>query len=338
MFNINVPSSLSDDEVGVQLDRQDTPLYNYHNITRLAAIYNYLYLRVNEHRTVDDIYEHFVTIGDPSDILRNFCKDFKDIYYLYLHYRFQIKVTTTFLETDEIKISPDMPIYTWFSHYTLFTIYSPRHLGSLLQKCAAFVYIYGIDNLIINREYQDSSRKSFEQVEQERMLSEKTRLISEQLGIATQHADESHTDFCNIYTLPQQQQQQQERQRFSFVSASIGNFLNKNYNAIETIKNIASVDDYGPDRRFILNGIYPIQTNIGKVYQRQYTKHWAYLNIVYYILELAVTPIIEDITREKRADLATIQIKFKKKDLPRAGRFTHGNIGEVKTPNVHCTF
>lgn len=335
MFNhINVPSSpssLDDDSVSsVQLDRQDTALYNYHNITRLAAIYNYLYLDVVENRTADEIYDHFVTIGDPSEILRNFCAHFKDIYYIYLHYRFKVGVNTAFLETDEIKVSPDLPIYTWFSHYTLFTIYSPRHMGSLLQKCAAFVYIYGIDNLIINKEYRDNSKKSFKEQEKERLLTEKTRLISEQLGVsAAQNIDESHTNFCNIYTLPEQQRRR-EKQQYSFVSSSVGEFLNKNYRAMEAIRTLESVDDFGPDRRFILGGIYPIQTNLNKSYQPQYTKHWAYLNIVYYILESAIRPLIEDITKEKRSDPSQIQIKFQKKDLPGTKGFTHGNIGEVK--------
>lgn len=333
MLNINVTSSIFGESVAIQLDRQNTSLYNYHNITRLAAIYNYMYQRINEHRSVDDIYDRFISM-DPSDILRNFCKDFKDIFYLYTCYRFQIRATTTFLETEDMRVSPDLPIYTWFSHYTVFTIYSKKYIASLLQKCAAFIYIYGIDNLIINKEYSDSSRKSFEQIEQERKLAEKTRLISEQLGATQNTNDESHTDFCNVYTLPQQQQQQQDRNKNSYVSASFSKYLNNNYNTIQAIQNISSVDGFTGDRRFVLGNIYPIQTNLPKVYQRQYTKHWAYLNIVYYILEAAIRPIIEAITREKRSEQANIQIKFGKKDLPGAALFTHNNIGELNN-NVY---
>lgn len=338
MFNINVSTkSIDDDSVGIELNRQDTRLYNYHNITRLAAIFNNLYLHINSHRTVDEIYDSFLNIADPNVILHNFCKDFKDIYYLYLHFRFQTPVTTAFQETDNMNISPDFPIYTWFSHFTLFTIYSSRHINALLQKCSAFVYIYGIDNLIINREYHDSSKKSFEQIQQERMLSEKTRLISEQLGNYNSTAiNDSDTDFCNIY---KSRRQQRNQVNGPLLDPELERIINRNKNTFQMINRISlPVNMYGPNRSFVLDNIYAIQKNLDKTHKTECSKHWAYLNIVYYILESAIRPIIEDITREKRNDVCNIHIKFKKRDLVSVGQFNHGNIGEIKTTstNVYC--
>lgn len=322
MVQINIPDR--GDELAVSLNRQDVYLYEYHNLTRLAAIFSHVILRTSEHSSVDDIFKRFTQIRDPQTILTVFIKDFRKIYYLYIQARFDRLKNLCFHKTVlENKLMH--PIYSWFTNGVLFTSYSEEHLNSLINKTSAFIYLYGINNIVMNAPLSSrgTSKRLLEQQEEERILSEKTRIIAKSFKAIDDN--DINATLKDVYT--------GAPRRCSLNVAFGATRYSADYRLQLVTSNITSADEVFNREKYVLDTIHPIQKNIREVYSVEYSKHFAHLSIVYYILETAIRPLIEELTKST-VDETVLTIDFtsgiRDKSRSAAGLgsfFTHGTIG-----------
>lgn len=310
------------DELGVSLNRQDVYLYEYHNLTRLAAIFSHILLQTSDHNSVDDIFKRFTQIKDPQTILTVFIKDFRKIYYLYIQARFDRLKNLCFQKTV-IENKLMHPIYSWFTNGVLFTSYSEEHLKSLINKSSAFIYLYGINNIVINAPLSSrgASKRLLEQQEDERILAEKTRIIAKSF----KSIDDSdiNATLKDVYTGA-------PRRCNSNVAFGATRY-SADYRLQLVTSNVISADHVLNREKYVLDTIHPIQKNIREVYSDEYGKHLVHLSIVYYILETAIRPLIEELTKST-VDETVLTIDFTSgvRDKNRAGLgsfFTHGTIG-----------
>lgn len=163
------------------LDRQNVDVYNYHNLTRLAAILNYMILRCCAHKDVDDVFNRFVdSITNPLAIIDCFLDKFEDFFYLYVRARFPNVQHLCFSSLHK-PIVDNSPIHFWVEGGVGFVAYVKPYLKDLLQRTSALCMLHTAINADNNSTTKDRFMHSAEYSAATNMLSANERALQAQM-------------------------------------------------------------------------------------------------------------------------------------------------------------
>lgn len=288
MFKLNIP--LKKKEIIFELDKQDPKLYDYYNLSRLAALFNYLNNGIKIHTCVDDIFEKFISLTTPVSIVKTFVMSFEKIFHLYINARFP-QITHLCFNRTKVPIYENMPIYCFLQMGILIVSYSPDYLTQLINKTLTLNYLFGNDDTIKDAEsFQHGSQSnSVSRIKENEQNFERTiDLISLKINKECSELKSK----CIGYGQHQND-----------------NFDDSNFmSSLDCIQNFVDIFQ-NQDNDYILNNVYSIQKNISKIFTEHNRLHLINLSVINYILESSVQTILEEVTHTK-IEKPVIRIKF----------------------------
>lgn len=289
MFKLNIP--LKKKEIIFELDKQDPKLYYYYNLSRLAALFNFSINGVKIHTCVDDIFEKFISLTTPVSIVKTFVMSFEKFFHLYINARFP-QITHLCFNRTTVPIYDNMPIYCFLQMGILIVSYSPDYLTQLINKTLTMNYLFGNDDTI----------KEVESLPHGSLSNSVTRIKENEQNF------ERTIDLISLKI---------NKERSELKSKYIGyggqcqnnNFYNSNFiSSLDCIQNFVEIFQ-NQDNEYILNNVYSIQKNIGKIFTENNRLHLINLSVINYILESSVQAVLEEVTQTK-IEKPVIRIKF----------------------------
>lgn len=277
-------------EIEYKLDKQPVNLYNYHNLSRLAALFNYIITDTRTHTSVDDVFERFISATTPISVMKTFVDSFEDFFYLYINARFT-HITHVCYNSTKNPIHDNLPIYCFMHSGILIVSYSADYLTHLVNKTSTFNFLFGKANVFIRSTAEERNVSGNEGIhENERILNKTIDQISLKLRANNNEKREKSCHFTldRVNDIP-----------------TIGY---KDYSTLDFIQSFEDVYKNG-DNNYILGNVYPIQTNIGKIFTEKNRLHLTNLSIINCILETAIATVLEELTKEQ-IDKPKIKIKF----------------------------
>lgn len=308
MYKINILQEKK--EILFELDRQNRKVYDYCNLSRLAALFNFIINDIKIHTCIDEVFEKFISLPNPVIILQTFIKSFENFFYLYVNARFP-HITQICFHSTKKPIHDNIPIYCFLQMGILIVSYSIDYLTLLINKTLTLNYLFGKDDTIKEVELsQYNNSYNFDNAinENERNFKKTIDLISLKIN---KNCLESKS-VCLRYN-------QNQNQNLYY---SIHDNDSPSLDCIQNFEEIFQTQQ----NKYILNNIYSIQKNINEIFCEKNRLHLTYLAIVNHILDTSIQTVLEEVTRTK-IEKPVIKIRFDRKNSDsKDHQFIHTNI------------
>lgn len=302
IINCNVPTESGPSIIHV--DRQDRNVYDYHNVTRLAAIFNNIMSKVDIHTSVDEIFSKFM-LHQPNQLIKNFITNFEEYFEKYICCRYS-SITNVVFHDISSPLMPNTPIHCWYYNSVLFVTYTTSYLDDLLQTVSSLLFAYGEENILDdtnmncnNMSYTAQMNKTIDMINA-RVVPPAKNLKKENLSYY-QFNEIKKAGVCVTDV----------RQIFDAVKANEAN---------------GTVTRNTP---YILTNVLGIQKNIKDVYCRANFSSLLYLYSVYYVLDAVTrsitTKIILGEDSKKEQPRTNIRVNFKSIPTSKFG-FMHNDV------------
>lgn len=339
LVNCNLP--IQKCEFAINLDRQDRDVYDYHNVTRVAAILNHVMYSINEHVDVEHIFRLFLK-GNSSDVIKCFVIKFQEVFEKYIRLLFSTIGNIVFHRAP-ITLTPNSPIFCWYANSILFVTFNEKYLSDLLNNISSMLFGYGEDNIIQTLEENYGSLSTSNKFNFS--MNQSIEMVSARIS---NNRTNCSTLVDNFYRI--EDEDVSGGRVGSCGGGGGGSSINNTYDGLPPVNllfngrfdsdeynntsvgNRNSLDDDAAGRQnfsiernnidFILNKVFKIQKNIGDVYSRKNMSKLIILHSIYYILENVTKSITTKIflgaDEIKEIDKTTIKVNFKRKVQPKS--------------------
>lgn len=284
---------------GVHINYEKKSIYDYNNLTRLAAIFYYMISNVARYESPDDVYFRFVNIGQDLFVL--FQEHFRFIFFMYFKSRFIADIKINFIDIkDSIQTSP---IICSIRVGQLFVFYSSKLLNEMLNKTMTCFCLY--NNAISFNEEEECDDKLNELAS--RLLLERKKQFECGTAINThsKHVDVNSLE-CLFEPTPHSKP----------ITFDFNSYLSH---------------DQGITYQ-------KTQENLIDIYSGKYSSHLFFLHTVYYIFETAINKLLfESVCRKKlegvnKPEIPTVTIRFSSQIKAR-DQYSWGNLGKIINKN-----
>lgn len=294
---IHVPnSSVSYEYI---LNRQNNNEYLLNNITRCAVIFNYLNNKTDNNILVENIYDEFCGVEDPSIIPIVFLNNFELFMNIYLLERFG-KMYNIFISEGEIK-NITYPIHAFCVDNTIVVLYSLEDLKTMIQNISLYQYMYfnekyflmprkGCENNGRNLEsllYDQTKPTQNDEDKLRETLTEiqKNGKLNSELNMEYSN---QFSSYCFKLNSNNNNINNQPINNFADCMKNTNEYQIKNTNQLKDTnkKNTLINDDNMP------NDFFQLQANFSTIWSPQNHVPLTYLIMITQILEIAIRPIL----------------------------------------------
>lgn len=302
MFKLNIP--LKRKEINFELDKQDPKLYDYYNLTRLAALFNFLNNGIKMHTCVDDIFEKFISLTTPTSIVNTFVMSFEKFFHLYINARFP-QITHLCFNRTKVPIYENMPICCFLHMGILIVSYSQDYLTQLINKTLTLNYLFGNDDSM--KEADESfSRYGHSSLMMSNSTDTRIKENDHNFRRTIDLISLKINKECSVFKSKCLGYDQQHRQNNNYYNnLDVSNCIS----SLDCIQNFVDIFQNQDNNEYILNNVYSIQKNISKIFAESNRLHLINLSVINYILDSSVQAILEEITQTK-IEKPVVRIKF----------------------------
>lgn len=318
---VNCSIPLETSSFNINIDKQDRNVYDYHNVTRLAAIFNNVHLKITEHKTVDEIFKIFTDRIRASEVIEVFLNNFEEIFLKYIRCKYTTIDNIVFNDID-VPLYSHLPIHCWYSNTILFVTYTSKYLNTLMKNVSSLLFAYGEDSILdaCKIDGNDNCLKLIDSNKVANINHEMNKTIE---MISSRIASEN---FGNCSMLDNNFYLMEEKTTLESLvtnNLQIMNSLNK------------TDDELCPNNsKYILKNVFKIQQNISKIYTKQNFSCLTFLHAVYYVLDSVTQSITTKIVLgddKKEAKKTNIHVNFKT-GTSTSDYFIHDKV-TIKNPN-----
>lgn len=146
---MNWSANVIDDKMHLPflLDRQTNGFYVITNLTRCAAIFNYIYHGVAKSPSVDNIFKQFLGHPNPQMIPSVFIEKFEEILYLYIRVRFGQHYIIIIEEVQTEGKS--FPVTCFIENGFICVLYSRDDISRFINMVTTFHFLYNNDDTFV---------------------------------------------------------------------------------------------------------------------------------------------------------------------------------------------
>lgn len=273
------------------LNRQSNNEYLLNNLTRCAIIFNYLNKNIDSNIVIDNVFNEYCGIEDPSTIPAKFLQNFELFMHIYLIERFG-KMYTIFISEAELdKIN--FAVHTFVKGKTIFVLYSKSKLEIFMNTLSLLQYVYFKEKyfLIPRRGCELNTESVYYGTEQRLHKSndELSDIINkiEKAGYFNTNDGSTNYSSFNSYCNKLINNAAYPMGAKNYEINDINNYKMANNNKIKNPnRKDYRLDDKIPDE------LYQIQANFNKIWSVENFVSLTYLTTIANIMEVSIRPIL----------------------------------------------
>lgn len=272
------------------LNKQSNNEYLLNNLTRCAIIFNYLNKNTDSNVLIDNVFNEYCGIEDPSTIPSTFLKNFELFMHIYLVERFG-KMYNIFISEGELE-KINFAIHTFVKGKTIFVLYSKTKLETFINTLSLLQYVYFKEKyfLIPRRGCELNTESAYYGTEQKLNKSndELSEIIDkiEKAGYFKNNDPAQYNSF-NSYCNKLLNNATYPIGMNKYEINDINNYKLANNNKIKNPnRKDYKLDDKIPDE------LYQIQANFNKIWSTENFVSLTYLTTIANIMEISIRPIL----------------------------------------------